>query len=183
MIINEAETMKKLLSRVEQFTEFAKNAKNKSEKEQLEQDSVDLQQEIKQTTINPKFKNSLLSALVSAGLFLTPQVNAETPIFSKICDRVQTGLSSASNLLDDIVYVIVNSDTPSPKHGVIGKGKLFDGNNFLEYADGGKLVYRADLGNENKSTYFKPTDKYYKNTEWDEAIIEIHPIDGDYDEE
>jgi len=177
-MLNEAEKMKKLLSRVQKFTEFAKKAKSDTEKEQLEQDSEDLKQEIDNSPMDNGFRNSLLSALMSAGMFLAPETNAQMPIFDKISNRVQQGIDQASDILDNITCIIVNNTPSKPQNGVIGKGKLIDGNTFLEYTDGGKLVYRADLGNENKSTYFPANQKLYKNMNWDDAIIEIHPIDN-----
>lgn len=177
-MLNETEKMKKLLSRVEQFTEFAKKAKSDSEKEQLEQDSEDLKQDIKNSKTDKGFSDSLIKALMSACMHLSPAAPAygsDWPMLDKINNRIQTGLEQASDIMDNITCIIVNNAPAKPKSGVIGKGKLIDGNTFLEYADGGKLVYRADLGNQNKSTYFTAGQKY-KNMDWDDAIVEIHPI-------
>lgn len=178
-MLNEAEKMKKLLSRVEQFTEFAKKAKSDSEKEQLDQDSEDLKQEINTTDVDDGFKNSLLTALINASKLLAPQVNSDSPLVNKINDRIQVGLDNASDTLDNVTYIIINNSDNQckPQQGVIGKGRLIDGNTFLEYGDGAKLVYRGDLGNKNKSTYF-PVGQLYKNMSWDEAIVELHPINN-----
>ena len=103
---------------------------------------------------------------------------------SAINSRITTGIEKAEEILGRFKSFaagmkadVEDAANAKIKNGVIGKGKLVDGNNFLEYADGAKLVYRADLGKENQSTYFEPNSKY-KGMSWDDAITYVMPVDS-----
>lgn len=176
MIINEADIMSKLANKVKNFASFAKTAKTKDEKEQLSDDAQAIKSEIKEAGVDPTFSRLLISTIMAATLLLSGNANAEEPTFLKqISNKIDIGLTKANELIDRVAKEITDINPNSAK-GVIGKGKLFDGNEFLEYADGGKLVYRADLGNADKSTYFLANSRY-KGKTWDDAIVVLMPIE------
>lgn len=184
-MINEAKKLDSIFNKVKTFVNFAKSAKTENEKEQLMSDAGDIKKEIKNSNVDNNLTQILLSTIVAAVLFLNTSGNAkESPNISAINSRITTGIDKAEEILGrfkafaagmnaDAEYV----DSTKIKNGVIGKGKLVDGNNFLEYADGAKLVYRADLGKENQSTYFEPNSKY-KGMSWDDAITYLMPVDS-----
>ena len=184
-MINEAEKLDSIFNKVKTFVNFAKNAKTENEKEQLMSDAGDIKKEIQNSNVDNNLTQILLSTIVAAVLFLNTSGNAkESPNISAINSRITTGIEKAKEILGRFksfatgmkadVEDVANAKI---KNGVIGKGKLVDGNNFLEYADGAKLVYRADLGKENQSTYFEPNSKY-KGMSWDDAITYVMPVDS-----
>jgi hypothetical protein len=184
-MINEAEKLDSIFNKVKTFVNFAKNAKTENEKEQLMSDAGDIKKEIQNSNVDNNLTQILLSTIVAAVLFLNTSGNAkESPNISAINSRITTGIEKAEEILGRFksfaagmkadVEDVANAKI---KNGVIGKGKLVDGNNFLEYADGAKLVYRADLGKENQSTYFEPNSKY-KGMSWDDAITYVMPVDS-----
>lgn len=183
-MINEAEKLDSIFNKVKTFVNFAKNAKTENEKEQLMSDAGDIKKEIKNSNVDNNLTQILLSTIVAAVLFLNTSGNAkESPNISAINSRITTGIDKAEEILRRFKAFAAGMnadaedvDSTKIKNGVIGKGKLVDGNNFLEYADGAKLVYRADLGKENQSTYFEPNSKY-KGMSWDDAITYLMPVD------
>lgn len=184
-MINEAEKLDSIFNKVKTFVNFAKNAKTENEKEQLMSDAGDIKKEIQNSNVDNNLTQILLSTIVAAVLFLNTSGNAkESPNISAINSRITTGIEKAEEILGRFKSFAAGlkadaEDVASAKvkNGVIGKGKLVDGNNFLEYADGAKLVYRADLGKENQSTYFEPNSKY-KGMSWDDAITYVMPVDS-----
>ena len=148
-------------------------------------DAGDIKKEIKNSNVDNNLTQILLSTIVAAVLFLNTSGNAkESPNISAINSRITTGIDKAEEILGRFKAFAAGMnadaedvDSTKIKNGVIGKGKLVDGNNFLEYADGAKLVYRADLGKENQSTYFEPNSKY-KGMSWDDAITYLMPVDS-----
>lgn len=184
-MINEAEKLDSIFNKVKTFVNFAKNAKTENEKEQLMSDAGDIKKEIQNSNVDNNLTQILLSTIVAAVLFLNTSGNAkESPNISAINSRITTGIEKAEEILGRFKSFAAGmkadvEDVTSAKikNGVIGKGKLVDGNNFLEYADGAKLVYRADLGKENQSTYFEPNSKY-KGMSWDDAITYVMPVDS-----
>jgi len=189
-MINEAQKLDNLFNKVKTFVNFAKGAKTENEKEQLMSDAGDIKQEIQNSNVDNNLTQILLSTIVAAVLFLNTSGNAkESPNMSAINSRITAGIEKAEEILGRFKQFAAGmksdvEDVANAKvtNGVIGKGKLVDGNNFLEYADGAKLVYRADLGKENQSTYFEPDSKY-KGMSWDEAITYIMPVDSPIAEE
>lgn len=184
-MINEAEKLDSIFNKVKTFVNFAKNAKTENEKEQLMSDAGDIKKEIQNSNVDNNLTQILLSTIVAAVFFLNTSGNAkESPNISAINSRITTGIEKAEEILGRFKSFAAGmkadaEDVASAKikNGVIGKGKLVDGNNFLEYADGAKLVYRADLGKENMSTYFEPNSKY-KGMSWDDAITYVMPVDS-----
>lgn len=184
-MINEAEKLDSIFNKVKTFVNFVKNAKTENEKEQLMSDAGDIKKEIQNSNVDNNLTQILLSTIVAAVLFLNTSGNAkESPNISAINSRITTGIEKAEEILGRFKSFAAGmkadvEDVASAKikNGVIGKGKLVDGNNFLEYADGAKLVYRADLGKENQSTYFEPNSKY-KGMSWDDAITYVMPVDS-----
>lgn len=184
-MINEAEKLDSIFNKVKTFVNFAKSAKTENEKEQLMSDAGDIKKEIKNSNVDNNLTQILLSTIVAAVLFLNTSGNAkESPNISAINSRITTGIDKAEEILGRFKAFAAGMnadaedvDSTKIKNGVIGKGKLVDGNNFLEYADGAKLVYRADLGKENQSTYFEPNSKY-KGMSWDDAITYLMPVDS-----
>ena len=184
-MINEAKKLDSIFNKVKTFVNFAKSAKTENEKEQLMSDAGDIKKEIKNSNVDNNLTQILLSTIVAAVLFLNTSGNAkEAPNISAINSRITTGIDKAEEILGRFKAFAAGMnadaedvDSTKIKNGVIGKGKLVDGNNFLEYADGAKLVYRADLGKENQSTYFEPNSKY-KGMSWDDAITYLMPVDS-----
>ena len=184
-MINEAKKLDSIFNKVKTFVNFAKSAKTENEKEQLMSDAGDIKKEIKNSNVDNNLTQILLSTIVAAVLFLNTSGNAkESPNISAINSRITTGIDKAEEILGRFKAFAAGMnadaedvDSTKIKNGVIGKGKLVDGNNFLEYADGAKLVYRADLGKENQSTYFEPNSKY-KGMSWDDAITYLMPVDS-----
>ena len=184
-MINEAEKLDSIFNKVKTFVNFAKNAKTENEKEQLMSDAGDIKREIQNSNVDNNLTQILLSTIVAAVLFLNTSGNAkESPNISAINSRITTGIEKAEEILGRFKSFAAGMKAnvedvagAKIKNGVIGKGKLVDGNNFLEYADGAKLVYRADLGKENQSTYFEPNSKY-KGMSWDDAITYVMPVDS-----
>ena len=184
-MINEAEKLDSIFNKVKTFVNFAKSAKTENEKEQLMSDAGDIKKEIQNSNVDNNLTQILLSTIVAAVLFLNTSGNAkESPNISAINSRITTGIEKAEEILGRFKSFAAGMKAnvedvagAKIKNGVIGKGKLVDGNNFLEYADGAKLVYRADLGKENQSTYFEPNSKY-KGMSWDDAITYVMPVDS-----